>query len=134
MSVRSAIQTALTSVSTNASSRVYRGIAPQGASYPYITWTTITDPPDAQLLATRRKANRAVVQVDIWGVSSTDTTSIGKALDIGLDEYDSTEDSIEMQWFLDDDFDGVEFQHNGSQTKLYRITQNWIVWHSPPTT
>lgn len=118
MTIEQTVLAALTTGSplpTNAGSRVYAVLMPQGIALPAISYQRISNDPLADYNGDDGLDN-VRLQVDCWGATYGAVKQLGEQVRAAFE-------SAGMVFNLDNDRDEFELE-----TKLYRLSMDFLIW------
>ena len=117
--------------STGVGSRIYPGTAPQDTAYPRITFKVFTDKPEHHM-AGASGISEAMVQIDVWALSSVDRRNIGNLVKNAMDGLISNSmGGLQVgQVFLKDRRNTEEKPENESENAIFRMSMDFTVWRA----
>lgn len=132
MSIETEIRTELqnsTGVTGKVSTRCYHLRLPEGATLPAVTYQRISGRP---MNVTYQGAIALVnhrIQVDSWAQTGEDVESLAAEVRKTLNGYSGTPSSLEVHGsFLVNEFTDYEIE-----TQIYRVSQDYSIWHDEST-
>ncbi len=105
-------------------SRIYPLVRRQGSALPALSYQMISSPREHLMVADADVVGPRF-QVDCWDDSALGVKNVAKQTRLALQDYSGTEATIVIQRiFLENEIDDYS-----PSTKIYRVTQDYIVWY-----
>jgi hypothetical protein len=75
--------------------------------------------------------SRMAVQLDCWATTPSAATTLGEAVRLAMDNYQGTMNTdVDVHGALmQSEHDAMEESVEGTQPTIYRVIQEWDVWH-----
>jgi len=106
------------------STRMYPVILPQDPTYPAISYQRIDGPREHAISSDAGLAHPRI-QIDSWGKHVGDCKAVATQVRNALQRWaDMTSSPVVLDCFLECDEDSYE-----PETNIYRVRQDWIIWH-----
>ena len=121
---------------TSDNMRVYPGMAPSSATFPYATWEIISDTPFHHLEAATRITD-ATMQIDVWADTALAAFDGADGFRTAMDGYnEGTMTSVDVRWIaLLDRRDELIPPDDNSENAIYRVSSDYQIFYvtSVPT-
>lgn len=133
MGIATALRTRLQAVSgvtDLVSTRVYQGWAPTSATYPYITLTQISGPPQHHLGGAADIAN-VQYQVDVWSDSGSERDSVADEVRKALDGWNGTSATVSVRNIMLNEASNTEEEpEDASEVPVFRARIDADIWYA----
>lgn len=104
--------------------RIYPSVLPQAPTLPAITYSTISAVRDHTMAGPDGLPSKRI-QIDAWGSTFAQVAALADAIRERLDGHLGAMGSTEVKGV----FASTERHLYESETKLYRVSMDYIVWH-----
>jgi Protein of unknown function (DUF3168) len=110
--------------------RLYPGIAPTSAIFPYVTLHEIMIESFYYLRGASATFD-AMMQIDCWALEPMQAQHMAKAIRQSMDGLPASWDGLEVDGvFIDSEMDAPEPAQDGSERAYYRRVMTVNVWHA----
>ncbi len=121
--------TGQTGVTNLVGTRIYSGIAPLNASFPYLVYLK-TSAPGIHAMKADPSLARPHIQILSWSTSYSQIKSIALQVRTALRDFSGSTGGISFQRiFFNNEGDLVEVDPKTMRVR-YQVTQDYTVWHS----
>ena len=118
------------SVTTYVGTRIYPGLAPQGAAFPYIEYHRIITDRVRHLGGLSSLASPRF-QINCWSSGYDEAKSLGEAVENRPDNYTGTPSAINIRRiYLEDKGDELEPAVGNESKRLYGRRLDFTIWHA----
>jgi len=109
--------------------RLYPGIAPTSAIFPYVTLHEIMVNSSYHLSGATATFD-GMVQCDVWALSADESQKLARIIRQSMDGLSASWDGLEVDGvFIDSEMDAPEPAQDGSERAYYRRILTLSVWH-----
>lgn len=110
--------------------RLYPGIAPTSAAFPYVTLHEIMVESHYYLRGATATYD-AMIQCDVWALSAEESQKIARIIRLSMDGMPAAWDGLEVDGvFVDSEMDMPEPAQDGSERAYYRRSMTLAIWHA----
>lgn len=117
------------------SATVYARVAQPNATLPYATVQQITKAPERHAGGKTALAD-TLLQIDLYDDDESDVNAWAAELELAMDAFGGTlgfgATSVEANVFLVDETDFYERPISAAAPGIYRVSQDYRVWHARP--
>ena len=114
-----------TTINQQVQSRVYPVKRPQGSGLPALTYFDVLTIPIANHISGSGNLMQSRIQVDAWGATYSDVTTLGETVRRQIDQFSGTKDGIVIQLIMWesklDDYDEL--------AKTHRVIQDFYMFY-----
>ena len=117
--------------------RILREIAPEGAIYPFMTYTVVGDVPEHHMGGASGLTN-VTMQIDVWAETFGEAVSLSEVIRNVLDGFtgDMGSENLSIRTcHLENKISLPEADLEGAQSPVFRKSLDFLIWHveSVPT-
>lgn len=110
--------------------RLYPGIAPTSAAFPYVTLHEIMVE-SVYHLSGASASYDAMIQCDVWALSAEESQKIARIIRLSMDGMPAAWDRLEVDGvFVESEMDMPEPAQDGSERAYHRRSMTLNIWHA----